>query len=143
MYRVRPHECFIPGKNRRNTRLCPVAMHLRMGYDPKKGGHGVALYNITSYRYIFICTTINTYHNKTDDAWYTEYATDVHNLLFLARLEFSCKTGCVPHYFQYKEVTFLFLPQNIRLKFFIVRFFTSVAYCKPDSQYDLRFNRML
>ena len=29
---------------------------------------------------------------------------------FLARLEFLCKIGCVPHYFQYKEVTFLFPP---------------------------------
>ena len=33
-------------------------------------------------------------------------ATDVMNLLFMARLEFSCKTGCVPQYFQYKEVAF-------------------------------------
>ena len=32
-----------------------------------------------------------------------QYATDVKNLLFLARLEFLCKTGCVPHYFQYKK----------------------------------------
>ena len=48
---------------------------------------------------------------------------------FLARLEFLSKTGCVPHYFQYKEVTFLFFPQNLRLKFFIIRFLTSVAYC--------------
>ena len=48
--------------------------------------------------------------------------------MFLARLEFLHKTGCVPHYFQYKEVTFLFFPQNVRLKFLIIRFLTSVAY---------------
>ena len=41
-----------------------------------------------------------------------QYATDVKNLLFLARLEFLCKTGCVPHYFQYKDVTFLFSPKS-------------------------------
>ena len=35
-------------------------------------------------------------------ALYTEYAADVENLLFLAGLEFLRKTGCVPHYFQYK-----------------------------------------
>ena len=39
-----------------------------------------------------------------------EYATDVENLLFLARLEFLRKPGCVPHYFLYKEVTFSFPP---------------------------------
>ena len=59
----------------------------------------------------------------------TEYATDVKNLLFLARLEFFCKTGCVPHYFQYKEVTFLLSPQNLSLKFLIIIFLTSVACC--------------
>ena len=43
-----------------------------------------------------------------------QYATDVKTLLFLARLEFLCKkTGCVPHYFQYKEAAFLFFPQNL------------------------------
>ena len=31
-----------------------------------------------------------------------QYATPVKNLLFLARLEFTCKTGCVSNYFQYK-----------------------------------------
>ena len=49
--------------------------------------------------------------------------------LFLARLEFLCKTRCVPHYFQYKEVTFLFSPKNLRLKLLIIRLLTSVAYC--------------
>ena len=57
------------------------------------------------------------------------YATDVKNLLFLARLEFLCKTGCVRHYFQYQEVTFLFFSQNLRLKLLMIRFLTSVAYC--------------
>ena len=41
--------------------------------------------------------------------------TDVKNLLFLARLEFLCKTGCVPQYVQYKEVT------TLSLKFLIIR----------------------
>ena len=51
----------------------------------------------------------------SDHCTYSEYAihVDVKNLLFLARLEFLCKTGCVPHYFQYKEVIFLFFPQNL------------------------------
>ena len=31
------------------------------------------------------------------------YATDVKNLLFLVRLELLCKTGRVPHYFQYRR----------------------------------------
>ena len=31
-----------------------------------------------------------------------QYATGVKKLFFLARLKFLCKTGCVPHYFQYK-----------------------------------------
>ena len=35
-------------------------------------------------------------------------ATDVKNFLFLARLEFLRKTGCVPQCFQYKEATFFF-----------------------------------
>ena len=35
-------------------------------------------------------------------------ATDVGNILFQARLEFSCKTGCVPQYFQYKDVLVFF-----------------------------------
>ena len=39
------------------------------------------------------------------------------------------KTQFVPHYLQYKEVTFCFLSQNLRLNFFIIRFFTSVSYC--------------
>ena len=56
-----------------------------------------------------------------------QYATDVKNLLFLARLEFSRKTGCVQYYFQYKEVTFLSFCQNLGLQFFI-RFSTSVTY---------------
>ena len=43
-----------------------------------------------------------------------QHAIDVKNLLFLARLEFSyVETGCFPHYFQYKEVIFLFFPQNL------------------------------
>ena len=43
-----------------------------------------------------------------------QYAIYVKNLLFLARrLEFLSKTGCVPHHFQYKEVTFLFPPKNL------------------------------
>ena len=43
-----------------------------------------------------------------------QYATDVNNLSFLARLEFLCETGCVPHYFQNKEITFIliFHPQS-------------------------------
>ena len=41
------------------------------------------------------------------------YATPVKNLIFLARLKFSWKTGCIPPYFQYKEVTFLFSSQNL------------------------------
>ena len=57
---------------------------------------------------------------------------------FLARLEFLSKTGCVPHYFQYKEVTFLF-PPKMSLKFLIIRFLTSVAYyciqgCQPKNE---------
>ena len=51
----------------------------------------------------------------------TEYAIDVRNLLFLARLEFLCKTGCVPHYVQYKEVAFLSFPQNLSLRLFLAR----------------------
>ena len=77
--------------------------------------------------------------------WYVQYAADVKNLLFLARLEFLHKTGCVPHYFQYKEVTFLFFPQNLRLKFFIIRFLTSVAYCTQlgATDYWLPVQRLL
>ena len=60
------------------------------------------------------------------------------NLLFLARLEFVCKTGCVPHYFQYIGITFLFSPQNLRLKFIIIIFLTSVSYC---NQFDPFSNR--
>ena len=56
-----------------------------------------------------------------------QYAAYVKNLIFLARLEFVSKTGCVPQCFQYKEVT-LRLPQNLRLKLLIFRFLTSVAY---------------
>ena len=52
--------------------------------------------------------------------------TDVKNLLFLARLEFLCKTGCVPHYFQYKDVTFLCFPQNVSLKLLIIRYICRV-----------------
>ena len=59
-----------------------------------------------------------------------KYATYIENLLFLVRLKFLRKTGCLPHYFQYKEITSLFfsLPK-ISLKFVIIRFLTSVAYC--------------
>ena len=55
-------------------------------------------------------------------------ATDVKNILFLARLEFLWKTGCVLQYFQYKEVTLLFFSQNLGLKF-IIGFLASVTYC--------------
>ena len=34
-----------------------------------------------------------------------------------------------PYSFQYKEVAFLFFPQNLSLKFVIIHFLTSVAYC--------------
>ena len=34
--------------------------------------------------------------------------------LFLARLEFLRKTGCVPHYFQYKRGHLIFLPKNVK-----------------------------
>ena len=61
--------------------------------------------------------------------WVQQYATDVKNHLYLARLQLLCKTGCVPHYFQYKEVALLFFPQSLSLKFFIIIFLTSVAYC--------------
>ena len=57
-----------------------------------------------------------------------QYATPVKNILFLARLEFLCKTGCVPHYFQYKRGHILIFPQNLSLKFLIIRFLASVAY---------------
>ena len=57
-----------------------------------------------------------------------QYATDVEKLLFLARPEFLRETACVPHYFQYKEVTFLFFSQNLRLKSLIIRFLTFAAY---------------
>ena len=40
-------------------------------------------------------------------------AADDKNLLFPARLEFLGKTGRVPQYFQYKEVTCLFFSQNL------------------------------
>ena len=66
-----------------------------------------------------------------------QYATDVRNLIFLTRLEFSCKTGCVPHQFQYKEVTCLFFPQNLRFKFFIIRFLTPAAYCIPGINFEV------
>ena len=42
-----------------------------------------------------------------------QYATDVKNLLFLTRLDFLCKkTGCVPHYFQYKGHVLIFFPES-------------------------------
>lgn len=55
-----------------------------------------------------------------------QYATDVQNLLLLARLKFwfktGCETGCVSHYFQYKEVSLLFsFSQNICLKLLITK----------------------
>ena len=53
--------------------------------------------------------------------WVQQYATDVKNLLYLARLEFLCKIGCVPHYFQYKDLAFLFFSINLSLKFLIIR----------------------
>ena len=55
-------------------------------------------------------------------------ATDVKNLLFLARLELLRTTGCVPHFFQYKEVTFVFSSKKLGLKFLIIRLLASVAY---------------
>ena len=41
--------------------------------------------------------------NNTARIYHIQCATPVKNLLFLARLEFLCKTGCVPHYFQYNR----------------------------------------
>ena len=76
----------------------------------------------------FIYYIIPTRKKTACKPWVQQYATDVKNLLYLARLEFLCKTGCVPHYFQYKEVAFLFFPQNLSLKI-LIRFLTSVGYC--------------
>ena len=52
--------------------------------------------------------TGKTAYGKTSTRSFTkgqQYATDVKNFLFLARLEFLLvrETGCVPHYFQYKR----------------------------------------
>ena len=41
-----------------------------------------------------------------------QYAAYVKNLIFLARLEFVSKTGCVPQCFQYKEVTLRLPPKS-------------------------------
>ena len=54
--------------------------------------------------------------SKTACKPWAQYATDVKNLLFLARLEFSCKTGRVARCFQYKNVAFWFSPKNLSLK---------------------------
>ena len=53
-------------------------------------------------------------------------------ILFLARLKLLCKTGCVPHYFQYKRGHTLDFPPKSRsqiLNYHIIS--TSVAYCIP------------
>ena len=71
---------------------------------------------------------IPTRSNTACKPW-VQYATDIKNLLFLARLEFLRKTGRVPHYFQYEEGTFLFFPQNLSLKLLTISFLISVAYC--------------
>ena len=77
--------------------------------------------------------------SKTAYKPWVQYATVVENLLFLARLEFLCKTGCVPHYFQYKEVAFLSSPQNLSIKFLIIRWLTDVAYCHTAVRYAVRY----
>ena len=68
--------------------------------------------------------------------YYFKNATDANSyqvpgsLLFLARLEFLCKTGCVPHDFQYKDVTFLFSPRKSHTQVLNYQILlTSVAYC--------------
>ena len=60
-----------------------------------------------------------------------QYATDVNNLLFLARLELICKTVCVPDYSGYKEATFLpgIVFQKSQTQILHYQTLTSAAYC--------------
>lgn len=52
---------------------------------------------------------------------------DVSESRFSARLEFLCKTGCVPDYFQYIEVALIFnIHQNLSFKLFIILLFFNI-----------------
>lgn len=52
---------------------------------------------------------------------------DVANLLLLTRLEFSYKTGYVPHYVQYEEGAFSCFPPNLSLEFLI---YQAIIICR-------------
>ena len=57
------------------------------------------------------------------------YATDVKNLLFMARLAFLRKTGCVTLFSVQRARILIFFLQNLSLEFLNIRFLTFVAYC--------------
>lgn len=64
-----------------------------------------------------------------------QYAAPAKNILFLARLEFLRKAGCVPYYFQHKRGHVIILVLNSSLKFVTLnKFLRAVAYFTLDTR---------
>ena len=109
----------INNKNRLNARtivwgttqdnLCACPLHPKRKRRPSKLLLKIVLRNTTSGKNMSKRRKYYTIPARSKAACkpWVQYATDVENLLFLARPEFVWKTACVPHYFQCKEVTFL------------------------------------